>query len=71
MSNNARRTVLRWIHLLAGLPLIGFVYGPSAETEPYRYMFQYVFMPVLLLSGLLMWKGHLLSRLFSRQSTHD
>jgi thiosulfate reductase cytochrome b subunit len=66
MSQGTNRSILRWVHLLCGLPLVGFVYGPPAETEQYRYMFQYVFMPVLLLSGLWMWKGHLVRRPFSK-----
>lgn len=60
------RSILRWIHIFFGLPLIGFVYGPPAEVEPYRYMFQYVFVPGLLVSGLWMWKGHVLRRLISK-----
>lgn len=68
MNQSTKRSIARWIHVLFGLPLIGFVYGPPAETEPYRYLFQYVFVPVLLLSGLWMWKGHLVTRLFSNRS---
>ena len=64
MNNSTSRTIVRWIHILVGLPLIGFIYGPPAETEPYRYLFQYVFVPALLLSGLWMWKGHVVRRLF-------
>ncbi|MBS0660972.1 MAG: hypothetical protein JSR82_22350 [Verrucomicrobia bacterium] len=66
MSPATERLVLRWIHILFGLPLIGYVYGPPAEVQPYAPMFQYVFMPGLLLSGLWMWKGHLVRRLFSK-----
>lgn len=58
-----KRIVLRWVHIIFGLPLIGFVYGPPAETEQYRFMFQYFFMPVLLVTGLWMWKGHWVERL--------
>lgn len=66
MKPTTERLILRWIHILFGLPLIGFVYGPPAEVQPYAPMFQYVFMPGLLLSGLWMWKGHLVRRLFSK-----
>ena len=37
MTEAAKRSILRWVHIIFGLPLIGFVYGPPAETEPYRY----------------------------------
>ena len=65
MNQGTQRLIIRWIHILFGLPLIGFVYGPPAETEQYRPMFQYLFVPVLLLSGFWMWKGHLVRRLFA------
>jgi len=68
MTSSAKRSIFRAIHIIFGLPLIGFVYGPPAETEPYRYMFQYIFVPVLLISGVLMWKGHLITRMFSKGS---
>lgn len=66
MTNATQRSILRVIHIVFGLPLIGFVYGPQPETEPYRYLFQWVFVPVLLISGLWMWKGHVVMRLFAR-----
>ncbi len=68
MNSGTKRSILRCIHIICGLPLIGFVYGPPAETEQYRYMFQYFFVPGLVLSGLWMWKGHLLRRLISKRS---
>lgn len=68
MNQGLKRTILRWTHILIGLPLVGFVYGPPAETEPYRYLFQYVFMPVLLISGAWMWKGHVVERLIWKQA---
>ena len=68
MSNATQRLICRWIHILFGLPLIGFVYANPADTEPYRYMFKYVFMPMLLLSGLWMWKGPDFLRLFAKRS---
>lgn len=68
MNASAQRTVLRWIHIVFGLPLIGYVYGPTEDVAQYAPMFRYVFMPVLLLSGLWMWKGQLVSRIFAKKS---
>ena len=68
MTATTKRTILRWIHILFALPLIGFIYGPPAETEQYRPYFQFLYMPVVALTGLLMWKGHLLARLFRGDS---
>jgi hypothetical protein len=66
MSPSTRRLIARWIHLLFALPLIGVIYGPAAETEPHRPCFQIVYFPVVVLSGLWMWKGQVVRNGFSR-----
>lgn len=68
MTLAAQRVIIRWIHIVFGLPLIGYVYGPPEEVQPYLPMYRYVFMPVLLLSALWLWKGHLVTRLFAKKS---
>lgn len=68
MTPGTKQTIFRWIHIIFGLPIIGYIYGPPEEVLQYAPMFKFVFMPVLLLSGLWMWKGHLITRLFSRKS---
>jgi len=66
MKSPAKRSILRWVHIVFALPLIGLVYGPIDQVQPYLVYFRYVYFPVLVISGLLMWKGHLLGRLFKR-----
>lgn len=66
MKESTKRAITRWIHILFGLPIIGYIYGPQEEVAQYAPMFRYVFMPVLLLSGLWLWKGHLVKRFFAR-----
>ncbi|HEY9248608.1 MAG TPA: hypothetical protein VIO38_05735 [Rariglobus sp.] len=68
MNTDIQRTILRWIHILFGLPVIGYIYGPSEEVAHYAPLFRYVFVPVLLLSGLWMWKGRRVTRLFSKKT---
>lgn len=64
MNSTTRRTILRTIHIAFALTFIGFIYGPAEEVEPYRSYFQYFFFPVVTVTGLLLWKGHLFNRLF-------
>ena len=68
MSNATQRLICRWIHIAFGLPLIGFVYANPADVLPYRDMFRFVFMPVLLLSGVWMWRGPMVMRMLSKKS---
>jgi hypothetical protein len=69
MNQGTKHTIFRWIHIIFGLPILGYIYGPPAEVQQYAPMFQFVFVPVLLLSGLWMWKGHVITRLFSKKSS--
>ena len=68
VTDATKRSVLRWVHIRFGLPILGFIYGPPEEVQQYAAYFRFVFVPVLVLSGLLMWQGHRLRRLFSEKS---
>jgi len=68
MNNPIKRSVLRWIHIIFGLPILGFVYGPAEEVQQYAPIFRFVFVPVIVLSGFWMWKGDALTRLLSKKS---
>jgi len=68
MNPATSRTILRWIHLVFSIPIIGYVYSPFEEIPNYAAPTRYVFLPVLILTGLWMWKGHCLRRLMSKRS---
>ena len=68
MSDGTKRTIVRWIHLILSIPIIGYVYSPFEELPNYAPVVRYVSIPVLVLSGLWMWKGHVLRRLFSNRA---
>ncbi len=66
MNQGTRRSVVRWIHIIFSIPIIGYVYSPFEEIPKYANPIRYVFLPVLILTGLWMWKGHVVRRLLSR-----
>lgn len=61
-----QRTIFRWIHVIAGVPVFGYIYSPFDKIPSYAPATRKIFVPILLLSGLWMWKGHLLRRLISK-----
>lgn len=63
MSDVTQRTVVRWIHLILSIPILGYIYSPFEEIPHYAPAVRFVFLPVMALSGLWMWKGHVLRRL--------
>jgi hypothetical protein len=66
MSQAIKRSVFRWIHIVFAIPIIGYIYSPFEKIPQYAAPTRFVFVPVLVLSGLWMWKGHLLRRLISK-----
>ena len=68
MTETTKRSINRWIHIVFSIPIVGYVYSPFENIPQYAGPTRYVFLPTLVLSGLWMWKGHVVRRLFSRKS---
>jgi hypothetical protein len=60
------RTILRGIHLILSIPILGYIYSPFAEIPKYAPATRFIFVPILVLSGFWMWKGEALRRLISK-----
>jgi len=66
MKDATKRSILRWIHIVFGIPIIGYIYSPFDQIPNYAPVVRFIAIPVILLSGLWMWKGHVLRRLLSK-----
>ncbi len=64
-----QRTIFRLIHLILSIPILGYIYSPFDKLPAYAPKTRYVFFPLMVLTGLWMWKGHVVVRLFSRSAT--
>jgi thiosulfate reductase cytochrome b subunit len=69
MSSASERKVMRWIHIVLSIPIIGYIYGPVAERPEAVIAVRFVFVPIVVLTGLWMWKGHLLKKLLRKRQT--
>jgi hypothetical protein len=68
MKEATKRSIVRWIHIICGIPILGYIYDSPSDTHNYAPSVRDVFLPALILSGLWMWKGHVLRRLISKRS---
>jgi thiosulfate reductase cytochrome b subunit len=66
MTPSTKRTILRTIHIILAIPIAGYVYSPFEDIPQYAGPTRFVFFPILVLTGLWMWKGHVIARLFSK-----
>jgi hypothetical protein len=62
------RVIIRWVHIICAIPITGYIYSPFEVLPDYAAQTRYIFFPVMLLSGLWMWKGHLVRRMMARQA---
>src|ERR1700756_4540973 len=60
MEDATKRSILRWIHIVFPIPILGYIYSSFEKLPSYAFKTRFVFVPVIVLSGLWMWKGHVL-----------
>ena len=63
ISAATQRVIFRWIHIILAIPIAGYVYSPFEQLPDYAPVVRYVAIPVIIVTGLWMWKGHLVKRL--------
>lgn len=68
MKEASKRAIIRSLHLILAIPIIGYIYSPFDQIPNYAPLTRFVFLPAMVLSGLWMWKGHLVRRLFLKRS---
>ena len=52
-----KRSILRWIHLIFAIPILGYIYSPFAELPSYAAITRFVFAPLGILAGYWMVAG--------------
>ena len=52
-----KRSILRWVHLIFAIPIVGYIYSPFEEIPNYASAVRFVFVPLIALSGLWMYAG--------------
>jgi len=71
MSQGTKRWILRTIHIVFSIPILGYIYSPFEKIPNYARPTRFFFVPVMALSGLWMWKGHVLRRLISKRPAYS
>jgi thiosulfate reductase cytochrome b subunit len=71
MKEATKRSIVRWIHIVLAIPIVGYIYSPFDQIPNYAFITRYIYVPIIVLSGLWMWKGHVVRRLISRKSANQ
>jgi hypothetical protein len=57
MKQSTKRTILRWIHLIVTIPILGYIYGKPSEVAQYGDAVRLIFVPLIILTGYWMFSG--------------
>jgi hypothetical protein len=68
MKDATKRSIYRLIHIVFAIPILGYIYSPFEKLPDYAPPTRFVFIPIMVLSGFWMWKGHVVRRLISKAS---
>ena len=52
-----KRSILRWLHLVLAIPILGYIYSPFEEIPKYASATRFVFVPIIMLAGYWMYAG--------------
>lgn len=66
MNQGSKRWIFRGIHIVFSIPIVGYIYSPFEKLPDYAPATRFVFLPIMVLTGLWMWKGHVVRRLISK-----
>jgi hypothetical protein len=62
MKAATERKIIRWIHIIASIPIVGYIYGPVKNLPQAVRAIQWILFPAIVLSGLWLWLGHRLRK---------
>jgi len=57
MNTAIKRSILRWVHIVSGIPMFGYIYGNASDVQQYAGAVRFIFVPVIILSGFWMYAG--------------
>ncbi|MBL8095881.1 MAG: hypothetical protein JNL73_17020 [Anaerolineales bacterium] len=71
MSNKQLRNVVRLVHLAIAVIIAAFAYSPLRLNDTFAAVVQFVVIPVLIVSGLVMWQQPLVIKWLNRGRSHE
>jgi hypothetical protein len=62
MNAARERKLIRILHLILSIPILGFLYGPVSRIPPAAWFTRCIAMPLVILSGFWLWQKSRLLR---------
>jgi len=62
MKAATERKIIRWLHIIGSIPVVGYIYGPVKDFPHAVLAIKWVIFPLIVVSGLWLWMGHLIRK---------
>ncbi|MGF1639298.1 MAG: DUF2141 domain-containing protein [Cyclobacteriaceae bacterium] len=62
MRASTKRNAVRWLHIGVGSAIAAYIYSPLGQIPSFQLATKAVIIPLTILSGVWLWKGHLLRK---------
>jgi hypothetical protein len=59
------------VNILISILMAGYIYGPVKDFTRAAFAIKWIFFPAIVLSGLWLWKWHLVCKWFHKRSTYS
>ena len=69
MKASAERKIVRWVHIILSIPVVGYIYGPVGLIPTASIIVRWFIFPAIVLSGLWLWKGHFVKKWFRKKDS--
>ncbi|MDX2279783.1 MAG: hypothetical protein NW218_09355 [Saprospiraceae bacterium] len=66
MTTSSQRILIRWVHLFVGSIMATYIYSPWGENPLFQLIIKVLVIPVTAITGLWLWKGHLVRKYISK-----
>ncbi|SFE92814.1 hypothetical protein [Thermoflexibacter ruber] len=66
MKASTQRSLTRWLHIIVGSTIATYIYSPWGEVLVFQLLTKVVLIPLTAITGLWLWKGHLVRRGFTK-----
>ena len=67
MKASTERKIIRWLHIILSIPLVGYIYGPVSTIPVSAMIVRWIMFPIVVLSGFWMWKGQAIRKWFRKK----
>lgn len=71
MKAATERKLIRWIHIIVSIPIIGYIYGPVSQIPEAAFMVKAGIVPLVALSGFWLWKGYWVKKMLGSQPKNE